>query len=94
MSVFQRANKSLSKRINSFFINAVNQQLTTAGYSTTFKKISRKPYWQNRYSITTAQKETFRTWFIRNAVSTLGWSRTEASHEYLSFMRDYGFRNR
>lgn len=78
----------------SFFNKVVNQMFTTASVSTTLAK-AEKEYpsnWWTKYSMTAAQKKTFRVYFQKEGRRDFGWNNTRAYTEFLRWFQDWGLR--
>lgn len=85
-------NNNISQKMKNLIKDAVEQMFSIIGITVKFKDL--KGTWWNRYSMTKANKETLKTWFVDRARTDLGWGTEQAEQEFEYFFQDYGLRLR
>ena len=85
---------TVANKERAFFTKVVNQMFTIASISQTLEK-AEKLYpanWWTKYSMSRANKETFRTYFLKEGRRDFKWSNARAQQEFLRWFQDWGLR--
>ncbi len=85
---------SVAQKEKAFFNKVVNQMFSIASITMTLAKAEKlnPSDWWTKYSMSKANKETFRTYFKKEGRRDFKWSNARAEQEFLRWFQDWGLR--
>ena len=86
----------IQEKIDQLVVDLVNKQFEIAGVDLDYDRAValNDKFWFNKYTITEAQADELRKWFIQEAKKRLRWSKKRAVHEYSWWFTHQGLKEK